>query len=160
MGEADVEDAPGVRQQPQVAVPVVRRDAPDFGQRVVQRAAVVEVIAIGKTEAVPRRQRNQLDVIGQPLAEQLEQLLEQEGRGDHGRAGVMAEAVALEDPGPTAELLAPVQQRDPIAFGPQAQGCGNAAITGAHHHGVRNFSHPARCQPLAQWRLVAPDPRP
>ena len=69
LGEADVEDAFGVRQQPQVAVPVVRRDAPDFSQRIVQRAAIVEVIAIGKTEAVPRRQRNQLNVIGQSLAE-------------------------------------------------------------------------------------------
>ena len=84
-------------------------------------------------------------MIGQPLTKQFEQFFEEEGRSDYGWPGIVPEAVALEHLGPTTELLAPVDQRDAVALGPQAQGGGNAAVARAHDHGMGHFSHPARC---------------
>src|SRR5688572_17483815 len=114
-------------EQPQIAVDVARLDAANLGERVRDRAAIVEGIAVGEAETVPRVKRHKLDVVLQPLAEQLEQFLEQEMRGDYGWTGVVAEAVARQDLRTPAKHRQAVEQSDAIPFCAQAKGRRHAA---------------------------------
>jgi hypothetical protein len=41
-------------QEREVALAIARFDPADFGQRILQRAAIIKMVAIGKFETVPR----------------------------------------------------------------------------------------------------------
>jgi len=72
-------------------------------------------------------------VVGEPLAGQREELLEEVRGGEDGGAGVEPEAV--EDPlgGAAPELVPPLQHRDVVARGGEPDGRGEAAESAAHH---------------------------
>ena len=104
-------------EQSEIPGAVARFDALDLRERGLQRAAVIEGVAVGELEAIPRRQRDQLDVIGEAFAEEREQFFEQERRRDDRRAGVVPEALALIDLGASAQGRAAVDEGHGIAFG-------------------------------------------
>ena len=70
------------------------------------------------------------------LAKQLEQLVEQKGRGDHGRARVMPETTTLEHLGAAANGLQPVDKRHGIALRAHAKRRRDPAEAGADHKNV------------------------
>ena len=72
-------------------------------------------------------------MVGQPLAEQGEQLLEQEGRGDDGRSGIEPHRAVPHDPAATAELVQPVHKRYRMAKGTRPQRGGDPAEPRADH---------------------------
>ena len=84
-------------EQGEIPRPIARLDALNLRQRGFQGATVVEGIAIGELEPIPRRQRNELHMIGETFTKEGEQLFEQERRGNDRRAGVVSEALALID---------------------------------------------------------------
>ena len=102
------------------------------------------MVTVGEAEAVPRRQRHQVDMVGKPLTEQRKQFFKQERRGDDSGPCIVAKTVALENLGPTAQLQATVDQRDPVALRAQTQ-CGrDAAKASANDNGVGHGGNPAR----------------
>ena len=84
-------------EQGEIPRPIARLDALDLRQRGFQGATVVEGVAVGELEPIPRRQGNEFNMIGETFAEERKQLFEQERRGDDRRAGVVSEALALID---------------------------------------------------------------
>ena len=101
------------------------------------------MVAVGEAEAVPRRERHQLNVVSKTFTEQRKQLVEQKRRGDHGGARVMAKALALKNLRPAAKLSTTVDQGDSVTLGAQAQCSRNTAETRTHHHRMRNAGYPA-----------------
>ncbi len=112
--ETRIEELLRMLEQFKIAIRVCRLELADFIERILDRAAVVEGAAIGEAEAIPRIQRHKRQIVFHPLSEQLEQLAEQEIRGDHGRPGVVAEAVALENLRATAAAPGSVEQSNVI----------------------------------------------
>ena len=117
LGETDIVDPAAVLEQSEIPGAIARFDALDLRERGLQRAAVIEGVPVGELEAIPRRQRDQLDVIGEAFAEEREQFFEQERRRDDRRAGVVSEARALIDLGASAQGRAAVDEGHGIAFG-------------------------------------------
>ena len=74
-------------------------------------------------------------MVVQVLAEDRPEFLEQEGRGDDGRAGVEAKAAMRNDAAASAELVEPIEQGDALSQGARSQGCRHAAEAGADDDG-------------------------
>ena len=73
------------------------------------------------------------------LAEQFEQLVKQEGRGDHGGAGIMAKTAALEHLGAPADGMQPVDKGYRIAAGAHPERRGDAAKPGTDDENVTGY---------------------
>jgi hypothetical protein len=92
-------------------------DPADLGQRLLQRPAVVEVGAVVELNAIPRIDRDEVDVVFAFFAEQGEQLVEQKVGGDDGGPGVEDESVAMVSGAAAAELGLFVDDGDGIPAG-------------------------------------------
>ena len=135
--EADAEDRFAGAHEILVAGDVVRRQLPDRGAHFRRVARVVERGAVVEANTVERRDRPQFDVVGQPLAAQLPQFLEQERCSDDGGARVEREAVLAENVGAAAGCIELLQDGRPIAAGAQANGSGQPAESAADDDRVR-----------------------
>ncbi len=80
-------------------------------------AGRVEMAAVEEAQAIERVHRHQLHVVGQVAAAGLPELLEDEGRGDDGGAGVEAEAILMDLAGAAADPFQPFQHGDAPALG-------------------------------------------
>lgn len=98
---------------------MIARNLTGHGLHVVR---VIDDGAVLPEEAIERRDRHQVDVVGQPFARRLEELLETMRRGDHGGAGVEREPLVLVDVGAPARLVALLEDRGGNAGGLQADG--------------------------------------
>ena len=137
--EAHLEDLLRLQQQLAVAVAIGRLYPCNLSQRLIQRAAVVEVTVVCKVKPVPRRQRHQLYMLFKLLAEQCKQFFKQKRRGDDGGPGVVFEAIAFKHLCSPTEPGTAVDERDLVAFGSQAQRRCDTAKAGANDkcfHGV------------------------
>jgi hypothetical protein len=99
-------------------------------------AGVVESLAVVETDAVERRDRPQLDIVGEPAAAQPPELLEQERGRDDGRPRVEGEAVLPVNVSPAARRVEPLQDGHPVAARTQPHGRGQAAEAAADHDGM------------------------
>ena len=93
--------------------------------------------AVLKADPVERRHRHQRHVVGQLASAQLPQFLEQERRGDDGRAGVEGEAVLPVDVGAAAGRIELFQHGDAIALGAEPDRRRQSAEAAADHHRMR-----------------------
>ncbi len=134
--EPDLENLPGCLQQPCISGDVTRRETLDLGVGVLDRGAIVELVAVMEMEPVPGVQRPEVEMILAALSEQLEQLVEQEWRGDHGRAGIMPEAAPFKHLRPSANGIQPVDKCHGMAAGAHAQGSRDAAETGTDYKNI------------------------
>ena len=110
-------------------------------------AGAIEDDPIVESDAIKRRDRPQLDVIGQPAAAQVPQLLEQERCGDDRRAGIEGEAVLAVDIGPAARCIQFLQDRHPVAARAQPNRCRETTETAAYDNRMRLYGaclHPRR----------------
>ena len=130
-GEPRVIKAAGCFEEPEVAALVERIEFGDFAQGVFDRAAVVEGPALVVNHAVPRCDREELDVVGPLFTEEGKQFVEEERCGQHGGAGIIKKSVAAEDAGPAAVIGLAFEQRDLQAKGAESQGGGESAEAGA-----------------------------
>lgn len=128
-----VEDRGDAGLQALVARHVRGAEAGDLGEHRRLVGPEVEGGAVVVEHAVVRVEGHERDVVGEPLAGQREELLEEVRGGEDGGAGVEAEAV--EDPlgGAAPELVPPLQHRDVVARAGEPDGRGEAAASAAHH---------------------------
>jgi hypothetical protein len=111
--------------------------ASDFGTHRRRVPAVVEARAVVESQAIERRHRPQLDVVGETPPGQRPQLLEQEGRGDHGRPGVEGETVLPVHIGTPTGRVQTLQHGDAVAACAQPHRRGEPAEAAADHDGMR-----------------------
>src|SRR5690606_1261675 len=97
---------------------------------------IVEAGPVGPAEAVERRDRHQLDVLGHVVPGQRPQLPQAIGVGDHGRTGVEGETFTLPVVRPPAGLVARLDQRRRDARGLEANGERQPAEPGADPAGA------------------------
>ena len=100
-------------------------------------------------EPVPGVQRPEVEMILAALSEQLEQLVEQEGSCDHGRAGIMPEAAPFKHLRPSANGIQPVDKCHGMAPGAHAEGSRDAAET--KHIPRWQWAAGARSGRFAEW---------
>src|SRR5205823_13957403 len=105
LDEADIEDPLGVLEKFQISVAIFGAELADLLQRLLDRSAIVEEGAVGELHAIPGVQIDKLHVVFAFLAEELEELVEEKLRGDHGWPHVPGKSVALRDRGAPAELI-------------------------------------------------------
>jgi hypothetical protein len=96
-----------------------------------------------KRKSVEGRQGHQLDVVGQPPPAERPKLLEQEGRGDDGRARVEGEAVLPMHARASARRVQTLQHRHPVATRAEPDCRGEAAEPAADHDGMRPRVRPS-----------------
>ena len=112
----------------------------------------VEGGAVREAQPVEGRQGHQLDVVREAPAAERPKLLEQEGRGDDGGAGVEGEAVLPVDARPPARRMEPLQHRHPVAARAEPHRRGEAAEAAADHHGMGPPIRRHRCRADARRR--------
>ena len=144
--EADLVDRLAGGEEALVAGHVARREAGDLGAHRRGIAAVVEARAIVEADAIERRNRSQVDVVGEASAAQAPQLLEQEGRGDHRRPGIEGEAILAVHIGPAARRIELLEHADPVTPRPQPHRRGQPAEAAADDDGMRPSPGPAPCR--------------
>ena len=119
----------------------------DLGGHRVEVGVHVQHRPVGEAGAVARVDLDQLQPVGQRLADAVQRVLDQLGHGQHGGAGVELEAVQVEATGAAARNGFPLQHGDRAAGSGESQGGGQAAEAGAdddHRAGAsRNGSHAA-----------------
>ena len=93
--------------------------------------------SVVEADAIERRQRPQIDVVGHAPAAERPEFLEQERRGDDGRTGIEGEAVLAIDIGAPARRIELFQHRDAIAARPEADRRGKSAKARADHDRMR-----------------------
>ncbi len=103
-----------------VAILIGRVPLVDLAQDELVIVVVVEVAPGMVKDAVERVKLDQLEVIFAFAPYQLPKLVEQPGRGDHGRAAVKLEAVLLVNVGTAAQLVALFQHRHIVPALPAA----------------------------------------
>ena len=149
--EADLEDRLAGAHERVIAGDVGDRQPRDLLAHRLGIAAVIERFAVRETNAVERRNRTQLDVIGEPAAAKLPELFKQERRGDDGRTGVEGESVLAVDIGSAARRIELLEHRDPIAAGAQAHGRGKTTKTTANYHRMgRPTAFPGAAHPAGK----------
>lgn len=131
--EADLVDRFAGRQEPFVSRHIARREPCHFGAHGLRITAVVEAFAAVEPDAVIRRHRPQIDVVGHAPAAQGPQLLEQERRGDDGRAGIEGESVLPVHVGTPPRRVEFLEDGHPIAPCAQPDGCCQTAKAAADH---------------------------
>jgi hypothetical protein len=135
--ESDGEDLLRLAHEPSVAVDVAGGEARHFGVHALGIAGVVEHAAVGKTDAVERVDRHQLEVLLHLASGEREQLLEQKRRGDDGGPAVEREPGVAIDVGAPAGGVALVDHGDGKSARLQANGRGQPAEAGADDHHAR-----------------------
>jgi hypothetical protein len=135
--EADFEDRLAGGHEPLVARHVRGAEARHLGPHRGRVARVLEHLAVVEPDPVERRDRPQLDVVGESAATQLPELLEEERGGDDGRPGVEGEAVLPVDVGPPAGGVELLQDRHPVAAGAQPHSRREPAEAASDDDGVR-----------------------
>ena len=120
-----------------VAGDVAGGEAGDLGADLGRVAAVVEGVAIVEADAVKGHHGHEGDVVGEALAAQAPELLQDEGRGDDGRPSIEGKAILAEDIGPPARGVELLQDRHPIPPRPQAHRRRQAAKAAADDQGMR-----------------------
>ena len=135
--EADTKQAFARSQEAVVAGDVAGRQPGDLCAHGGGVAAVVEHRPVVEPDAIERRNGHQRDIVGQALAAQGPQLLEEEGRGDDGGPCVEREAIDLVYPRPAARLGKFLEHRDAIAAGAEPYSGGQAAEAAADDQRVR-----------------------
>ncbi len=113
--EADLEDALGLLDEAEVAIDIGRTPGADLLQHLLGVAAVLEVATVVEADPVKRAHRQQLKVVGHLATAQGEQLLDEVRGGHHGRTSVEHIAGIAVDIGPTARLIALLQQGHLVA---------------------------------------------
>ena len=135
--ETDLEDRFAGLHEALVAGDIIGRELGDLGTHRRRITGVVEHFAVGETDAIERADRTQFDIVGQSPPAQFPQLLEQERRGDDGRAGVESEAVLPIDVGAASGRIELLQHRDAISACAKPHRCRQPAETAADDDGVR-----------------------
>ena len=134
--KTDRKDPPRGFQKPGIAFHISWREPFNLAVGILDGGAIIELLAIMKMKPVPGVQRPEIEMILAGFAKQLEQLVKQEGGGDHCRAGVMAKAATFKHLGPSADCLQPVDKCDAVAARAHAQRCRDAAESGTDHQHV------------------------
>ncbi len=134
--EPDAENGFALAHVALVAGYVGRREARDLGQHRRAIAAVVEGLAVVETDPVEGRDGAQVHVVGELAAAELPEILEEERRGDDGRARVEGEAVLPVDIGAAAGRIELFQDGDAIAARAKPDGCRETAEAAADHDGM------------------------
>jgi hypothetical protein len=91
-GKADIENLLAVLEVFTKAFYVlVPAELADLGFHLFDRSAVIEVATVGKANAIPRKDVDEVDVVFALLSEEFEKLIKEKLGGDDGRAGVVDE---------------------------------------------------------------------
>ena len=88
-----------------VALYIVGVDALDLSQGIFNAATIVQMGAVVELISVPRRYRQNFNVVLDAAVKQFEQLIEKKWGGNHRRAGIEDEAVLGKSLGSAAELV-------------------------------------------------------
>ena len=135
-GESRVVESAGFLEQPQISALVERIEFADLAQGVFNGAAVVEAASLVVDHAIPRFDRQKLDVVGTVFAEECEQFVEEKRRGQNGRSGIVQKSVATEDAGPSAVVWLTLEERNLMPEGAESEGGSKSAETGTDDESV------------------------
>ena len=123
--EPNLENLTGCLKQSCIAGHITWRETFDLGVGILDRGAVVELVAVVKMKTVPGIEWPEVEMILAALSEQLEQFVEQEWCCDHCRASIMPKATPFKHLRTPANGIQPVDQRHGIAARAHTQGSRN-----------------------------------